>query len=82
MDPGMLSLHEAIVGILPLAALRPRDVVLPGAGRLEPERKGISISGRLTRRILELRAVPSGTVLNSRTTSQQKSGAVPRRVRI
>jgi len=34
---------------------------------------------RLTRLILELRAVPSGTLLNLRTSAEQKRGAVPRR---
>jgi hypothetical protein len=35
-----------------------------------------------SRRILRLRAVPSGTVLNSRTSAQQKYGAAPRKARI
>ena len=38
--------------------------------------------GRLTRRILGLRAVPSGTVLNFRTSAYHKCGAVPRRASI
>ena len=37
---------------------------------------------RITRIILELRAVPIGTVLNFRTTTLQKCAAVPRRARI
>jgi len=35
--------------------------------------------GRLTQRRLKQRAVPSGSVLNSRTPFQQKHGADPRR---
>ena len=35
-----------------------------------------------TRRVLQLRAVPIGTVLNLRTTTSQKCEAVPRRARI
>ena len=37
---------------------------------------------RLTRRILELRVVPSGKVLDLRTTSSQNCEAVPRRARV
>ena len=37
---------------------------------------------RITQRILKLRAVPIGTVLNLRTSASQKSAAVPRRARI
>ena len=35
-----------------------------------------------TRRILQMRAVPIGTVLNLRITVSQKCAAVPRRARI
>ena len=37
---------------------------------------------RITRIILELGAVPNGTVLNLRTTTSQKCEAVPRRARM
>ena len=37
---------------------------------------------RITRRILRLRVVRFGTVLDLRTTTWQKCGAVPRRARI
>ena len=37
---------------------------------------------RITRRVLKLRAVPIGTVLNLRTTTSQKCAALPRRARI
>jgi len=36
---------------------------------------------RRVRRVLKLRAVPIGTVLNLRTTTSQKCEAVPRRAR-
>ena len=37
---------------------------------------------RLTRRILGLRAVPSGTLINLRTSAYQRCGVVPRRARV